>query len=392
VRAGLATSLRGLLIAIVTVALAACSQPARKETDQPAAATVLFGGDLHFAESYEFTKGGRPKDGPHTFQGRYRDSLSGLMPLVASADFTIANLEGPLSLEHENNPLIATRQYLHWSRPREAGEAIKYAGIDLVGLSNNHGMDQGVAGLEQTFAELDKDGVAYFGGGKDLDTARKPYLYRFKRGDGSQAVLAVFPGFSESEPPADGFDPYAKPDQPGIAPVDPAYLRQTIPQLRKQYPDLFVVAYPHWGHNYSWVYGDEIKLGRELVDAGADMVIGHHAHTIQEIERYRGKWIVYGIGNFIFLAPGRYKEFLKAQPYAFAAELAFPATRGSPPRVRLFPIAADNRVTNFQARLLDLRETRRVISAIQSREGSRGLAGTFGETSLGAYFQLAPTE
>lgn len=381
--------LRELVLAVACLALAACGQWGRGDEDGPIAATVLFGGDFHFAESYEFTAGGRPKAGPHTIKGRYRDSLRGLRPLITSADFTIANLEGPLALALEDNPLAKTRQYLHWSEPREASEAIKYAGVDLVSLANNHAMDQGVPGLEQTLSELVKDGIAHVGGGETLDAARKPFLYRFKRGDGSDAVLAVFAGFSESEPPPDGFNPFAKPDRPGIAPVDPAYVRATVPQLRKQFPDLFVVAYPHWGHNYSWVYADEIASGRELIDAGADLVIGHHAHTVQEIEKYRGKWILYGVGNFVFLAPGRFKEFDKVQPSAFAAELAFPAAKGAAPRVRLFPIAADNRRTGFNPRLVDLSEARRVISAVQAREGSNGLRGTFGETPLGAYYELS---
>ncbi len=351
---------------------------------------MLIGGDLHFAESYERTKSGKLKDGPHTFEGRYRDSLRGLMPLISRADLAVANLEGPLALNQPDNPLADTRRYLHWSRPLEASAAVKYAGIDLVSLANNHGMDQGTIGLEQTITQLGLNGVAHFGGGADLAEARSPYIYKFPRGDGSEAAVAIFPAFAESSPPEDGFDPFAGERRPGIAPIDLDYLRDETARLRRVHPDLFVIAYPHWGRNYSWVYGNEVRLGQQLIDAGADMVIGHHAHTIQEIQRYRGKWILFGIGNFVFLAPGRFRQFNKVQPYAFAAELAFPEASLGQPRVRLFPIAADNRVTGFQPRLVDLREARRVMSAVQSREGSRGLSGTFGETDLGAYFQLDP--
>lgn len=381
-RASCANSLMGALLLMSAIALSACGMTKPEETVAPIATTVLVGGDLHFAESYERTKDGRLKDGPHTFEGRYRHSLMGLMPLIATADATIANLEGPLALQQPDNPLAASRQYVHWSRPKEAGEAIRHAGIDVVSLSNNHGMDQGASGLEETLAELGRNGTVHFGGGADLEEAQAPYIHEFKRADGSTAALAVFAGFSESEAPADGFDPFAKDGAPGIAPVDPDHLREEVGRLRKRYTDLFVIAYPHWGHNYSWVYENEVKLGRALIDAGADMVLGHHAHTIQEIERYRGKWIVYGLGNFVFLAPGRFKQFTKVQPYAFAAELAFSDAKGSVPRVRLYPIAADNRKTGFQPRLVDIREARRVISAVQAREGSNGLSGKFGETDL----------
>lgn len=379
------------LLVLFAVALSACGQFSSKENTSPPATKILVGGDLHFAESYERTADGRLKDGPHTFEGRYRDSLKGLMPLIADADLTIANLEGPLSLPQPDNPLAATREYLHWSRPEEAAGAIKVAGIDVVSLANNHGMDQGVAGLDQTIAMLGAQGTAHFGGGPTIADARAPYVYTFERDDGSQAAVAFFPGFAPNTPPADGFDPYAKADAAGLAPVDPDYMREEIARLRSRYPDLFVIAYPHWGRNYAWVYAKEIELGRALIDAGADMVLGHHAHTVQEIERYRGKWIVYGLGNFIFLAPGRYKQFTKVQPYGFAAQLAFPGESASAPRVRLFPIAANNRTTGFQARPVDIREARKVISAIQAREGSNGLAGTFGETELGAYYELEPS-
>ncbi len=378
---------RAIVLAVVAAcALSACDDKIEEGAKTPAA-TVLLGGDLHFAESYERTKSGRWKAGPRTMEGRYRDSFDGLLPLIASADLTIANLEGPLAPMQEGNPLAATRQYLHWSRPRETGDAIRNAGVDVVNLSNNHTMDQGEAGLTLTLDQLGRDGTSHFGAGINLDAARRPFLYTIERGGGPSTVLAVFPGFADSTPSADGFDPLAARDRAGLAPVDPEYLREEVARLRQQNPNIFVIAYPHWGRNYSWVYKDQVDLGRRLIDAGADMVLGHHAHTIQEIEKYKGRWIVYGLGNFNFLAPGRYRQFTKVQPYSFVAQLRFEGEAGAPPRLRLFPLLSDNRQTGFKPHLVNLADARRVISAVQAREGSNGLSGVFGETELGAYFE-----
>ena len=72
--------------------------------------------------------------------------------------------------------------------------------------------------------------------------------------------------------------------------------------LRREDPTVFVIAFPHWGRDYEQITANQRRLGRALVDAGVDLVIGHGAHLLQGLELYRGRWIAYGIGNFVRLA------------------------------------------------------------------------------------------
>ena len=91
-------------------------------------------------------------------------------------------------------------------------------------------------------------------------------------------------------------------------------------QYKMANPDIFIVIYPHWGGNYKPVSDVQKAFAHNWIDAGADIVIGHGAHTIQEIEQYKGKWIFYNIGNFIFNALGRYSS-TGAKPYSLMVKL-----------------------------------------------------------------------
>ena len=89
-----------------------------------------------------------------------------------------------------------------------------------------------------------------------------------------------------------------------------------------------------------------------MIDAGADMVIGHGTHMFQEIELYKDKWIVYSLGNFAFNAPGRYEK-KEANPYSFLAMLEIAENKSNlSMSLRLYPIFSDNLKTNYQPRFI----------------------------------------
>ncbi|MED3499371.1 CapA family protein [Brevibacillus agri] len=207
--------------------------------------------------------------------------------LFLQDDYTIANLETPLTTR--GTP-ADNKAYVYKSSPL-AAPAMQAAGIDAVNLANNHSMDQGVDGLLDTFAALEEHRIAYVGGGVDATRAFAPVFVE-KNG----IRLAVL-GFSRVIPEVSWF---AQKNGPGLAGTyDPALAVQAIEQAKAQADLVVVIA--HWGKEREDFPVDHQKeLAKAYIDAGADLIVGGHPHVLQGFEQYRGKWIAYSLGNFIF--------------------------------------------------------------------------------------------
>ena len=233
-----------------------------------------------------------------------------------AADLVFSNLEcclyeppGGHSVEHEG----------FYADPSVAGEALKSAGIQAVGVANN--VNYGEAAITGSIARLDEIGIAHTGAGANRAAARAPVILerggvRFgflqrssvywptnhEAGDNTVGI-AVIRGHTAYHVPLHGGRPPA--NRPGIPPeivtwADPAYLRwleQDIAALRGRAE--IVVASFHWGlHEDVLHYMTEIA--HRAVEAGAGMVVGHGPHFSLPIEVYKGKPIFYGLGSFSF--------------------------------------------------------------------------------------------
>jgi poly-gamma-glutamate capsule biosynthesis protein CapA/YwtB (metallophosphatase superfamily) len=217
--------------------------------------------------------------------------------------------EGGHSLEHEG----------FFADPLVGGEALRSAGIRVVGLANN--VNYGEAAITASIARLDELGIEHTGAGANRAMARAPAILgrngaRFgflqrssvywptNHEAGENAVgIAVLRGHTAYQVPMHGSRPAA--NRPGIPPeivtwADPAYLRwlnEDISALRARAE--FVVASFHWGlHREVLHYMTEIA--HRAIDAGADIVIGHGPHYSLPIAVYKGKPIFYGLGSFSF--------------------------------------------------------------------------------------------
>jgi len=207
--------------------------------------------------------------------------------LFLQDDYTIANLETPITLRGTPSE---NKEFVYKSSP-EAIPAMKEAGIDAVNLANNHSMDQGVEGLLDTFSTLDAHQIAYVGAGKNAKRAYAP-VYVEKKG-----VRIALLGFSRVIPQVSW---YAGKDQPGLAATyDPALAVQAIQEAKKEADLVIVIA--HWGkEKVDFPVDYQQALARTYIDAGADLIVGGHPHVLQGFEQYRGKWVAYSMGNFIF--------------------------------------------------------------------------------------------
>tara|TARA_B100000401_G_C52810504_1_gene723521 strand:- start:1802 stop:2791 length:990 start_codon:yes stop_codon:yes gene_type:complete len=156
-------------------------------------------------------------------------------------------------------------------------------------LSNNHIMDYGNKGFNQTISFLDKEQIKYFGAGNKNNNYNNPCII-----DLNQKKIAILGYCCHSTNPIFGND-----DTNGAAPLDIDLIIKDV-NKSKIIAD-YIIIQLHWGdEEIKYPKYSDISKARSLIDSGADLIIGHHAHRIQTHEIYKKKSIYYGIGNFIF--------------------------------------------------------------------------------------------
>lgn len=207
--------------------------------------------------------------------------------LLEAADIAAGNLESAIT---DRGTPAEDKQYL-FRGPREALHAIRDAGFDILSLANNHTLDYGWIGLRDTMDALDDYGIRHVGAGTDDKEAFAPVYLE------ANGVTVAFIGVSNVVPEVSW---KAGPKNPGVAELyDP---RRALEAVREadQHADVVVVL-AHWGVERAETPEPyQTEKGRQLIDAGADLVIGSHPHVLQGMEAYKGKWIVYSLGNFVF--------------------------------------------------------------------------------------------
>lgn len=200
-------------------------------------------------------------------------------------DFLFGNLEGPVSDKGEN----LGSAYSFRMEPK-AIDGLKFAGFDILSVANNHIGDWGEEAMKDAFSHLKEAGILYVGGGFDKEEAYKPRIVDIK---GTKIAFLGFSQFGKNYLEAGGLN------QVGLA---FAYEDEIEKRTReaKEKSDIIVVSF-HWGDEYQKEPNDyQKRIGRLAVEAGADLVIGHHPHVIQPVEKYQDSYIAYSLGNFVF--------------------------------------------------------------------------------------------
>jgi poly-gamma-glutamate synthesis protein (capsule biosynthesis protein) len=200
--------------------------------------------------------------------------------------------------------------------------AYSYAGFDAVALANNHAMDHGPAAFVHCLDLLEQAGIQYSGGGRNREEAHRPAIVD-KRGT-RVAFLSYTSIFSPSSAATERrpgmatvrvetfFRPHPLHDEaPGLPPTvltrpdadDLAAVQDAIRDAKRN-ADVLVVSW-HWGQSpraggQGQPLGYEPNLAHAAIDAGADLVLGHHPHMLEAVEVYRGKPVFYSVGNFAF--------------------------------------------------------------------------------------------
>jgi len=208
--------------------------------------------------------------------------------VLRAADISIANLE--CSVSTRGSPVLG-KQYTFRGGPSSLRAMAHYAGIDVVTLANNHTLDYGRLAFADTLSYAHEYGMKTIGGGRNLDVARRPALFRL-----GGLRVALF-GYSDVRPL--GFD--AGPTWSGTAPAFPSYISSDVRRARNRGADV-VVVYFHWGVERTFSPGSRQRsLAAVAFDAGATVVLGAHPHVLQPIEQPRRRHLVaWSLGNFVF--------------------------------------------------------------------------------------------
>jgi poly-gamma-glutamate synthesis protein (capsule biosynthesis protein) len=261
-------------------------------------------------------------------------------------DITVGNLEAPIA----RRGIEFTDKRFRFRTDPQSAVALKRAGFSIVTLANNHMMDFGAPALQETLRSLDNNGILHAGAGLTLAAARQEAVVRIK------GANIAFLAYSLTLPA----EFFAADDQPGTAPGFPGYFKKDIARA-KTAADYVVVSF-HWGAEGSSAPSPfQMATARAAIDAGADVVLGHHPHVLQGIEQYKKGIILYSLGNFAFGSCSR------ASKHSVIARITL---ADGVTKVQLLPLNVLNSVIKFQPRLLDRQESAAVIDHLNriSRE------------------------
>lgn len=221
--------------------------------------------------------------GDDTFD--YGPLLDGLRPLVSGADLALCHLEVPLA--RDGGP------YSGWPRflaPPELADGLAGTGYDACSTASNHTLDHGAGGVDSTLDALDEAGVEHTGSARDAREAETPLVLDVDGVPVGQVSYTF--GFNGVPLPED--EPWRANRLDADAVLSEA-------EAAREAGAEVVIASLHWGQEYAHEPTDrQRRLAERLLDSDAiDLIVGHHAHVVQSVERIGEKWVAYGLGNSV---------------------------------------------------------------------------------------------
>jgi poly-gamma-glutamate synthesis protein (capsule biosynthesis protein) len=196
----------------------------------------------------------------------------------------IVNLESPF-IRKENYPI---KNKITLYALKDGLSYLSYLNPYLINLSNNHINDYGNESVEYTMNLLDEHSISCFGVGLENQNFNS-YT--------DEKEKIIFLAYATRSSDFTGSKLFAEENFYGVKDVD----LKEIETVRKEYPSYAIIVNIHWGiEDIKYPEPEKVMLGRQIIDAGADLVIGHHPHIIQPYAKYKEKYIFYSIGNFYF--------------------------------------------------------------------------------------------
>ena len=216
-----------------------------------------------------------------------------LLDYMRGFNFRIGTLEAAIGTNLPYDPIkMEGRKNIVYAR-NEDFFRVKEMGFDVVSLANNHVWDLGEEGLKNTIKILRDNGIKYCGAGVNIEEASKPVVIEK---DGLKTAIYAYCMYGNKYL---GYVELAGENKAGINPLDIDKVVCDIKKGKQLYDKIIVM--PHWGREYRYDPLPEcVKMAKQMIDAGADAVLGSHTHQMQPFVKYKGKPICYSMGNFLF--------------------------------------------------------------------------------------------
>lgn len=252
--------------------------------------TLIFVGDIMLDRGVEYMIRKHGK-------GDYKFPFLKIANYLNEADILFGNLEGPLSDKGKKVGSV----YSFRMKP-EAIRGLKFAGFDILSVANNHIFDYGRVAMEDTFLRLKEAGIDFIGGGFNEIEAYSPIIKEVK---GTKIAFLAYtnlcsPYWEATNKRAGIACPLeAQKNSSSVFKFNKERMEESIKKAKDQ-ADLVVVSF-HYGDEYKPEPNSfQVFISQTAINAGADLVIGHHPHVVQKIEKYKKGYIAYSLGNFVF--------------------------------------------------------------------------------------------
>ena len=259
--------------------------------------------------------------------------FSGLSDLFATDDMTLVNFEGTLTEETEKK-----EKKFNFKGPAEYTDILTLGSVEAVTVANNHTLDYGTKGRDDTIANLESAGITVSGNGE----------------------LGVF----EKDGVKVGMTGYCFPYKDGKKDIS-----KDVKALRDMGCQIVIASF-HWGSEYREDFtGEQRSIGRAAIKAGADIVVGHHPHIVQGIESYEDSYILYSVGNLVF---GGNVDPDDRDAYAARVTFTVYEDRAEAPEVTIVPLCltALSDGTDYRPVLAEGEEADRIVNRILKRSSN----------------------
>lgn len=350
-------------------------------------ASISLLGDFYLGDYYMRWRDSRGKSNILAEKG-VGHCFAHFSQFLAANDLNVVNLEAALT-RLATSPLAGKKDWVLDADPDRTLACLRDYNVQAVTLGNNHAVDFGTQALSTSFGDLARHGLLWSGAGQNDEDAALPLTISVRIGSQARTVL-IFSAYAYNEKYDKTFGFFAGPDRAGVAALSNR-LQSRIATARRDDPTALIILVPHWGANYEWRSTRQAKLATQFLEAGVDIIVGHGAHMMQEIERRSHRWVVYSIGNFVFNNHGEYAK--RGVPaYSLATRLVFtPSDAGLQASLRLYPFYCDNLVTDWQPRWVDEEEFAVVLSRLTAHLATSGedtAPPSTGKDAFGHFLEL----
>ena len=343
---------------------------AKSCTSQTGIINIL--GDTYFGEMYTEKRKSRGQTDALQQYG-YHFSFKKIQPFLGKNDINIANFEAVFSLENQSL-LKDKKPFILKADAKKTLEEFKSIHLNYLVLANNHLKDYGDEGLTYTLQQLDQANVSYIGAGHNQKDAHNYFEIVFEN-----KHYAIFNGYWHRDSAYLDYDFYALGSRSGVACLNGVLLEQMV-RYKQAHPKHKIIVICHWGVDFKPPTKEQIKLAGILTQAGADLIIGHGAHTIQPIQLINQKPVVLGIGNAVFNSDGEYEQH-HSLPFGCIARIDL-----TKDLLRLYPIYTNNLQTFWQPYPVDINDFSKASTYMTSLLTSERYITT--QDNLGWYVEI----